>query len=100
MKVYTRTAPQLNLDNRLFFPNLPEQDVAWKQLMLCINLNMTVKFTFLTDATFCGMAPQLYNTEELCDVGRPVAVGTVALWVNMINFYTLYRDIILSNYCH
>ena len=51
-----------------------------------INISVTVKFTFLRGASFCGMAPQLCNTEELCDVGRPVAVGTVTPRVNVIHF--------------
>jgi len=54
--------------------------------MLYIHINVTVKFTYLRDDLFCGMAPQLCNTEELCDVGRPVAVGTVALRVNVLRF--------------
>ena len=37
---------------------------------------MTVKFTFIRDASFYGMAPQFCNTEELCDLERPVDVGT------------------------
>lgn len=56
--------------------------------MLYIHVNVTVKFTFLRGASFCGMAPQLCNTEEICDVGRPVADGTLALRFNVITFFT------------
>ena len=34
----------------------------------------------------CGMALQLCNTEELCDVGEPCSCWHLALMVNVIHF--------------